>query len=82
MKKSKPVVNAAKELPDWQVRVFQEKARLDEKIAKLNEAVRVSVLKNAAQKAGFDDETTLELLEQLIAMEEYSAALARRILRF
>ena len=73
----------------WQDRVKVEKAELDDKIARLQEALRASVLKNSAANsagevpaAGFDDHTTLELFEQLTHMQEYSRALQRRIDRF
>lgn len=67
----------------WKLEVIEEKRELDEKIASLQEAIRKSVLGNLrVSGGGFDDETTLELLEQLVPMQEYSLALKKRIERF
>lgn len=69
-------------LTPWQARVVAEKEELDKRIHSLKERLRVSVLQNHSTADGFDDDTTLDLFEQLTLMEAYSAKLAIRIDKF
>lgn len=63
-------------LADWQVRVVEEKAVLDEKLAKLVEFLETPTF-NVLE---FEDRCLLEI--QYSAMNQYSHVLGRRINRF
>ena len=66
----------AQSLQPHQQRVLEEKAQLDERIAKLSAFVETSVCR------ALDGSEQFDLHNQLNSMECYSAALGRRIARF
>jgi hypothetical protein len=61
---------------DWQNRVFIEKAELDDKIVRLRSFMQCNEYSNL----GEEDRGDLQYQEY--AMMQYSAALARRIVKF